>query len=568
MRAHRRLVCCVFVVVSVLFWNRTLPSQAPAPEAVFYNGRFITEHTGRPRAEAVAIRDGRFVAVGGSAEVRALAGPATRQVDLRGQTVVPGLADNHFHSIGGGPGVDLSRARSLDDVLAAIRARAAATPAGQVIVTNSDWHEGQLKEQRLPYRSDLDRAAPNHPLVVVRGGHEYILNSAALLKWKITEKTPEPAGGSIGRDKDGRLNGELVDRAKNLVSLPPPTKIDREQTITDLVAEHRRLNEAGLTGIRYAGISPEMLNVLREMARRKLLTVRVNALLRVTSAENLDGQLAAFAAKQDDGDEWLRVGGIKLVVDGGFEGGWMREPYEEPWGKNGTFRGLQTFATEPYTRVVRALNQRGWRVATHAVGDAAIDLVLDAYEAADRDATIAGKRWSIEHGFLPRADQLPRMKKLGVVVSAQNHLYLAAPSLKNYWGASRAARVTPMRTYIDAGIPVSTGTDSAVVPYPPFWTLYHFITRDTISGGVMGPDQRITREEALGAATLGNAYLTFEERSRGSIEEGKLADFIVLAKDFLTCSEKEIESMTIQATVVSGQVLFSPSDVSVHQARR
>ena len=556
MRPHRRLVSCVLALVSVLFWNRTLPSQVPSPETIFYNGRFITEHTSRPSAEAVAIRDGRFVAVGTSAAIRALAGPSTEQVDLRGQTAVPGLADNHFHSIGGGPGVDLSRARTIDDVLAAIRARVSSTPAGQVIVTNSDWHEGQLKEQRLPYRSDLDRAAPNHPLVVVRGGHEYILNSAALARWNITEKTPEPPGGSIGRDKDGRLNGELVDRAKNLVSLPPAPAADREQGIKDLADEHRRLNEAGLTGIRYAGISPEMLNVLREMDRRRLLTVRVNALLRVTSADNLDAQLAAFAAKQDEGDQWLRVGGIKLVVDGGFEGGWMREPYEEPWGKGGTFRGLQTFATEPYTRVVRALNQRGWRVATHAVGDAAIDLVLDAYEAADRDQTIAGKRWSIEHGFLPRADQFPRMKKLGVVVSAQNHLYLAAPSLKNYWGA-RAARVTPMRAYIDAGIPVSTGTDSAVVPYPPFWTLYHFITRDTISGGVMGPDQRITRDEALRAATLGNAYLTFEERTRGSIEEGKLADFIVLAKDFLTCSEEEIESMTVLRTVVGGRTVLS-----------
>jgi predicted amidohydrolase YtcJ len=557
MRARRRVVSFGFLLLAVLLWNRTVPSQASPPDAIFFNGRFITEHTERPSAEAVAIRDGRFVAVGSTSQVRALAGAATRQVDLRGQTVVPGLADNHFHSIGGGPGVDLSRARTIDDVLAAIRTRASSTPAGQVIVSNGDWHEGQLKEQRLPYRSDLDRAAPNHPIVVVRGGHEYILNSAALEKWNITEKTPEPSGGSIGRDKAGRLNGELVDRARSLVTLPSPPSVDREQIIKDLAAEHRRLNEAGLTGIRYAGIAPEMLNVLREMARRRLLTLRVHALLRITSADNLDGQLAPFAAKQDEGDEWLRVGGIKLLVDGGFEGGWMREPYEEPWGKNGTFRGLQTFATEPYTRVVRALNQRGWRVATHAVGDAAIDLVLDAYEAADRDSTIAGKRWSIEHAFLPRPDQFPRMKKLGIVVSAQNHLYLAAPSLKNYWGSSRAARVTPMRAYIDAGIPVSTGTDSAVVPYPPFWTLYHFITRDTISAGVMGPDQRITRDEALRAATLGNAYLTFEERSRGSIQEGKLADFLVLSKDFLTCSEKDIESMTVLTTVVGGKIVFS-----------
>ncbi len=149
------------------------------------------------------------------------------------------------------------------------------------------------------------------------------------------------------------------------------------------------------------------------------------------------------------------------------------------------------------------------------------------------------------------------MKKLGLVLSAQNHLYLAAPSLKSYWGAERAARVTPMRAYIDAGIPVSTGTDSAVVPYPPFWTLYHFITRDTISAGVMGPEERITREEALRAATLGNAYLTFEESSRGSIEPGKLADFIVLAKDFLTCPDKDIEGMTVMTTVVGGRTVFA-----------
>jgi predicted amidohydrolase YtcJ len=235
----------------------------------------------------------------------------------------------------------------------------------------------------------------------------------------------------------------------------------------------------------------------------------------------------------------------------------MREPYEEPWGKKGTFRGLQLLPTESYTRVVRTLNSRGWRVATHAVGDAAIDLVLDAYEAADRDSNIAGKRWSIEHGFVPRADHFPRMKRLGLVLSAQNHLYLAAPSLENYWGEERAAWVTPLRAYIDAGIPVSTGTDSAVVPYPPFWTLYHFITRNTISAGVMGPDQRITRGEALRAATLGNAYLTFDEKTRGSIEPGKFADFIVLAEDFLTCPEPAIEKMTVLTTVVGGRVVYA-----------
>jgi predicted amidohydrolase YtcJ len=534
-----------------------IAAQEPAPDLVLYNGKIVTLAKPGDSAQAVAIREGRFVFVGGTDAGRKLAGPGTRQIDLQGRTVIPGLADNHFHSIGGGRGVALSSARSIDDVLAAIRGRVAKTPAGEVIVTNSDWHEGQLKEQRLPYRRDLDQAAPSHPVVVVRGGHEYVLNSAALKKWGITEGTPEPEGGSIGRYDDGSLNGELVDRAKNLVELPAPALRDAEETLKALVDEYRRLNEAGLTSIRYPGSTPEMWKTLQEIKRRGLLTMRVNLLFRVgNSAEAIDTTLARFGAKQDEGDEWVRVGGIKLGVDGGFEGGWMRDPYEEPWGRKGTYRGLQTFPSDQYIAVVRVLNQRGWRVATHAVGDAAIDLVLNAYEAADRESSIAGKRWSIEHAFIPRPEHFPRMKKLGLVISAQNHLYLAAPSLKKYWGPERSTWMTPMRAYIDAGIPVSTGTDSAVVPYPPFWTLYHFITRDTISGGVMGASQRITREEALRAATLGNAFLRFEESTKGSIEVGKLADLLVLGEDFMTVPDKSIESMKVMLTMVGGKVVY------------
>jgi predicted amidohydrolase YtcJ len=530
------------------------PPENPA-DLLLHNGKVVTVDAGGTIAAAAAIRDGRIVYVGTSDEARALAGPDTEQIDLAGRTVIPGLADNHFHSIGGGPGVDLSRARTLNDVLTAIRERAASTPPGGVVVTNSDWHEGQLAEQRLPYRRDLDQAAPDHPVVVVRGGHEYILNSAALARWKITARTGEPEGGSIGRYEDGTLNGELVDRAKYLVTLPPAPAKDAEQAIRDLVDEYRRLNEAGLTGIRYPGTTPEMWATLQEIKRRGLLTMRVNVVFRIAATEDVDQALTRIGVKPDEGDEWVRVGGIKLGVDGGFEGGWMREPYLEPLGRMGTYRGLQTFPSDRYKAAVRTLNQRGWRVATHAVGDAAIDLVLEAYEAAHKESSIADRRWSIEHAFIPRTEHFPRMKALGLVISAQNHLYLAAPSLVKYWGGERASWMTPMRAYIDAGIPVSTGTDAAVVPYPPFWTLYHFITRDTISGGVMGPDQRITREEALGAATMGNAYLRFEEQTAGSIEAGKVADLLVLADDFLTVPEEGIENMRVAMTIVGGRIV-------------
>ncbi len=228
-------------------------------------------------------------------------------------------------------------------------------------------------------------------------------------------------------------------------------------------------------------------------------------------------------------------------------------------GRNGTFYGLQTFPTEPFKQLVSELNRRGWRVATHAVGDAAIDLVLDAYEAAHADRPIANNRWVIEHGFLPHPDQFPRMKALGLAISAQNHLYLAAPSLVSYWGPERAAWVTPVKAYLDAGIRVSSGTDSPVVPYRPFWTLYHFITRQTISGGVMGADQGIGREQALRLSAVENAYLNFEEEIKGTLEPGMIADLIVLSDDFLTTAEENLETMEVVMTMVGGRIVHTGS---------
>jgi predicted amidohydrolase YtcJ len=220
---------------------------------------------------------------------------------------------------------------------------------------------------------------------------------------------------------------------------------------------------------------------------------------------------------------------------------------------------LNTIKQQPYTDIVRELNRQGWRVATHAVGDAAIDEVLTAYEAANAEKSIVGRRWSIEHGFIPRADQFPRMKKLELVISAQNHLYLAGPSLVKMWGPKRAAWVTPMRAYLDQGFTVAGGTDASVVPYPPLWVFYHFVTRDTISGGVLGADQKITRQEALKVETINNAFLTFEENAKGSIEPGKLADLVVLPDDIMTVPAKTIESMNVLMTIVGGKVVYQHS---------
>ncbi len=545
-----------------------VPETADAPDTILHNANVITVDADFSSAEAVAIADRRFVAVGSNDDIRALAGPDTRMIDLQGRTVVPGLADGHLHDAGGGPGVDLSRARSLADVQAAIAARAAETAAGEVIVTNSDWHEAQLAEHALPLRRDLDEAAPDHPVVVVRGGHEYILNSAALRKWEIDESTPVPDGGRITRYPDGTLNGELVDAAKRYVTLPPAPDLDEDEDerIALLRAQYDTLHAAGLTSVRHPGASIAQYRLLQAMQRRGELTMRVNVLLRparTASAAAVEAVLDDWGIRPDEGDGRLRIGGIKLGVDGGFEGGWMREPYAEPFDQDGTYYGLQTMSEEDFTAIARLLNRRGWRVATHAVGDAAIDLVLAGYAAADADDPIAGKRWSLEHGFIPRDDHFERLRAMGLVVSVQNHLYLAGPSLVKYWGAERAAWTTPVRRYLDEGLPVAAGTDSAVVPYPPLWAMYHFVSRDTISGGVFGEDQRITREEALRAATIGNAFLTFEEELKGSIEPGKLADLVVLSDDIMRVPVEQIEATTVLLTMVGGEIVYEHPEFNV-----
>ncbi|MEO3998625.1 amidohydrolase [Mesorhizobium sp. CAU 1732] len=526
-----------------------IAQSADVADAIFHNGRIITVDADFSVAEAFAVKDGKILAVGTSAAIQEMAGDDTHVTDLDGQTVIPGLSDGHLHSVGGGPGIDLSQTRSMEEFLAQVAAAAKEAGPDDILVSNNDWHEAQLSEQVTPTADQLEEAAPGIPLVIRRGGHSYFLNHAALDKWGITKDTPVPAGGSLPKNDRGELTGEVTNNARTLVPLPP----SQPQTLDDLLAEQKVMNSYGLTSVRIPGTTVSHYRQLIELRDTDRTSVRYSVLFRNVTPETLGQENIT----PDEGDEWVRVWGIKMGVDGGFEGGHMTKAYEEPRGNGGTYFGLQLLSQEDFNQQVSAWNDGGWRVTVHGVGDAALDQILDGYEETNKQRSILDRGWAIEHAFVSRPDQYPRARDLNLQLSVQNHLYLAAPTLHGYWGDERANHVTPLKTYLEEGFLVVGGTDSAVIPVNPFWVLYHFISRDTISDGVYGEDEAISREDALKLLTINYAKMTGEEKLKGSIEPGKFADFVIISDDYLAIEEDEIENLRAVSTYVDGVEVYN-----------
>src|SRR5437879_6594952 len=304
-------------------------------DEIFFNGKVITvDGADRGRiVRAFAVKDGRFIAVGSDGEAMRHKGSGTRVVNLGGRTVIPGLTDGHFHSSGGVLGLGLSKARSLAELFAVVAKAAQAAAPGQILVSNIDWHEAQLAEQRLPLASELDISAPNNPVVLVRGGHSYILNNVALRLFNITTTTPVPSGGAIPRTPEGQLTGELIDNAKALVALPPSPPQTPEQIRQALLDTQARMNSYGVVALRNAISNVTTYRQWQALRDEGAITLRNAFLIGMFggSATTVNNFVANSGVRAGEGDEWLRIVGFKFGVDGGFEGGLMREPYKEPY---------------------------------------------------------------------------------------------------------------------------------------------------------------------------------------------------------------------------------------------
>ncbi len=532
-------------------------------DLVLLNANVVTLDAGQPRAEAVAIRDGLIAAVGPAEAVRALVGPATEVRDLRGLTVLPGFYDSHYHLLPAGlslADVDLSAAQTLADVLRLIGDRAAATPAGAWIKTRSLWHESQLRENRFPTRWELDAVAPDNPVLILRGGHNVVANSLALQQAGIDDDSPSPPAGIYVRDADGRLTGHIIERsafAPLLRLLPRPTREERVQRLREIIGI---FNSVGVTSVVDPALAPEEMAAYQELWEDGDLTLRARLMLRVapghTPAE-LEMALATIrglAFHTGFGNDWVKLAGLKMVMDGGVEANYSREPFaytDDPAHPYGQL----LISPENFLAVCDLANDLGWQVGVHCVGDAAIDAVLDGFEATNARRSIVGRRWTLHHMILPHPEHAEVVHRLGLVVAAQQPLmYSLAPGWLKYWGRERAARGTPLRWYLDQGFIVGGGAD--VGDYPPLLGIWSCVTRETQLEGVLGREWAVSPAEALRMYTLGSAYVAFEEDQKGSVEVGKLADLVVLGEDPLAVAPERIRDVEVVSTLVDGRVVF------------
>jgi predicted amidohydrolase YtcJ len=562
----RMLTGLLGLLLSLSAAAQALPAAVQA-DTVLYNGKIVTADKEFHIAQAVAIRDGKFIAVGTDREIRALSGARTTSIDLQGRTVLPGLIDTHAHLESAGLAeytAIMGRARNVPEALAIIRERAAKTKPGEWII-GSGWHPpSQLAEHRYLTRQEIDSVAPNNPVFLPTVGHFVMVNSAALKLAGITRDTPNPAGGEIEKDKaTGEPTGVLAETAIHLVSDIVP-EWPFEVRVTQLKKAMAVFNSYGLTSVVSGAVRPRDLAVYQHIRERNEQTERVSVMFTPTgetipsvSLKDWEKFFAQVGASSDFGDEWLSFSGIKLAIDGGMtlRTAAMRDAYPD----DAAYHGFLTMDAERLKALVSIANRYNWRVGVHCVGDAAIDTVLDAYEAANKEKSILDRRFVLIHASLIRPDQMQRAKKLGVRADVQNSfMWNKASTVARFLGRATADRAVPTRTLIDVmGIDnVGAGTDFPVNPVNPFITMYVAITRKDEKGDVYGKDQAITRQEAIRLYTSAAARYTFSESRTGSIEPGKLADLAVLSADILTIPDEAIKDLRVVRTIVGGKTVF------------
>lgn len=562
------------------------PFRAADPaDLIVHRAHVVTVDPKFTTAQAVALRGDRIVAVGSDADVLKRKGPQTRVIDAGGKTVLPGLIDSHVHPLGAalseasGP---LPVLKSVAEVLDHVRKKVTETPEGRWIVIRYAFPT-RLQEARFPTKAELDAAAPRHP-VLYHAGPAGVCNSAALAASGVTKDTPDPLPGKIVRDqKTGEPTGMLRNAYVVLKGVPTAgetlTPAQKREAVKKLF---RSYNELGLTGVADRNAGREALDLYHALKDAGELTVRVN----VARSFDPKGSREVIARRFEDlpgkdgrggptgsGDDRVRVGPIKLFIDGGMLNGtaYMREP----WPKGPThqvteddYRGLLFVPPDQLKMVCEEAARRKWQVTAHTAGEAAMDVLLDAYEFADRIAPLKDLRYCITHANFPSRHNLERCKALNVCADVQPAwLYKDGATQLQILGPERMSWFQPYKTWLEYTT-IGGGSDhmirldpiEATNPWSPWLGIWVAVTRSLERGGVHRPEECLSREQAVRLYTINNAYLHREEKDKGSLEVGKLGDLIVIDRNVLTCPADDIRDTKVLLTVVGGKVVYERKD--------
>jgi predicted amidohydrolase YtcJ len=525
------------------------PFEQIRPDLVLINGNFWTVNPHQPRAQAVAIANGRFFAVGTNDEITALAAPGAKRIDLGGKTVLPGFIDGHCHPAQAGlshlTSVDCDL-RSIKEILQALRARAAQTKPNEWVL-GFKYDDTKIAEGRPLTRADLDAAIPDHPVFVEhRGGHTAWVNSLAMRLAGVDEKTPDPQGGRFGRDESGRLNGNVKENAREAFSPLLPSKFSPEQRRAGVKLIARMLAKSGITSTTDAFAETEDLRAYQDAHTAGELSVRVYCLVSGAAQEKMlaAGVIGGF------GDEMVRAGGFKFVCDGSISERTARlsQPYI---GRPNDFGILVNDEAALYEQM-SAVHRAGWQIGTHANGDVAIDKVLRVYDRLQREYPRRDPRFRIEHCTVLNPDLIARIKAQGVIPTPfSTYVYYHGEKMREY-GAERVQWMFALRSLLDAGIPATQASDYPPGPFEPMMALQSEVTRTDMKGNVWGPNQRISVEEAIRVGTMNGARASFDERVKGSIEPGKLADLVVLGRDPFKEPPQNLVNIPIERTMMGG----------------
>ena len=583
MKRSTILGACFLAFVTTFSTARAaeMPEMA---DLIIYNARVLTVNSNFTVASAIAVKGDRILAVGRDRRLEEYRGPETRIVDAQGRTIMPGLYDAEVNSYAAAVSELSSAAPVIDSITNAqayIRKQATNTATNGWIVLKNIYPT-RLKEGRLPTKEELDAATTNHP-VVWDFGPMAVVNSKALEVSKIDKDTTAPAGGEIVKEPKHSKPTGLLRNAISLLKLPPaakpPTGAQERAALKHL---YQLYNEQGITSIGEADTTPAEIDLFRSLSQSNELTVRINCTrLFQPSAdadESIDRLNALTNAPADKlaygptgtGDDWVRIGALKTVLDGDLTVGtaYLRTPYGiGPTYMNNelAYRGVLKQDAFALPQVYLAAAQGGWQLSTHASGDAALDFALNCYEQVQFKLDIHDRRFLLSHTDFGAAQDWTRSQKLGLgAVLTPGSLYEEGDSLTKTLGTNRLTYFVPFKGWFDRGIVAgaasshNTGLDSlsAANPWNPWLGMWITLTRETRNGGEINPQEKLTREEAVRFYTYNNAWLNFEDKQKGSLEPGKLADLIMVDMDIMKCPVDEIRNAKVLFTMVNGKVVW------------